>query len=489
VKSSPLNFERSPQFSPTPGVAVLADSQILPEALTPLPIIDHLFDEVPEFAADREANPTKDSSSHIDASAALERMPHLLEQIQGLWKTRALNSFIAGLFLDSRDGDRAGFPVAIARELLLLARINLLVRAEEAAPLLGIPLDDAIELITRGDQLALGHSNSIDDIWSQHVASNSRRVDSRQGNPLINALIAPQAAKTAPRVASSRLAPFLVETPPLPPSVRLDITTPKALRSARGGFEEGGIMDKDMFRCLTKELSALQIGQIVLSSLGDSEQCDWLASGIRFTRMYCKFRKVVLHVDLLSASEQLLRQCIKDGTSHLVIYLNQASGKWRARAQETAAADPHYFRREVRRLIDFRDEYEAHSGQRCELSVATTARRSAHALGTLFDHLSEMPGLVKYQEVTLPPTISALDVQERGRCHCLAPFIEAHVRSNGHLVACAQDHSGYSFTADLTQTNFTDAWLGQAYRMARQRVARGEPAGRLCEICPHQTRT
>ena len=246
------------------------------------------------------------------------------------------------------------------------------------------------------------------------------------------------------------------------------------------------MMDKGLFRCLAKELSSLQIEQIVLSSLGDSTQCEWLASGIRFTRMHCNFRKVVLHVDLLTAPEKLLRKYIHEGAGHLVIYLNLASGKWRARAQELATTDPDYFRREIGRLVRFRDEYETRSAQRCALSVATTSRRGSFANDCLFSGLNEIPGLVKYQEVALPPGISVLDAQMRGRCHCLAPFIEAHVRTNGHLVACAQDHSGYSFAADLTKTTFTDAWLGQAYRMTRLRVARGERAGRLCEICPHR---
>jgi hypothetical protein len=137
------------------------------------------------------------------------------------------------------------------------------------------------------------------------------------------------------------------------------------------------------------------------------------------------------------------------------------------------------------RLIAFRDEYQRRTGLCCELSIASMSRHGTHALGALFDHLNDLPGLVAYSEVLLPPGVTPLDAGSRGRCHCLAPFIEAHVRTNGHLVACAQDHSGYSFTADLTKTTFTDAWLGQAFRMARQRVTKGEKAGRLCDICPH----
>lgn len=451
---------------------------------TPLPTIDPSFvDDVPPPS--RKAK----SEQPIDATAALESMPHLLHKIQALWNSRNLNTFIAYLLMDSRDGDRAGFPFGVARELIFLARTNLILRAQDAAPLLGVSLGEAIELISKGDHMALGHSNSADDVWAHHVADNASRPAAQQARATVNEFFALKHSKPkmdhSTRQASIKLVPFITEHPPLPQAVRLDITTPTALRSARGGFEAGGIMDGGLFRCLAKELSHLHIAQLVLSSLGDSTQCDWLPAGIRFARTQCRFNKIVLQADLLGAPENLLFRCMQEGLDHLVIYLNQASGKWRAQAQATSAADPDYFRREIGRLLAFRDEHQAATGQRCEISVTNASHRAAHAMATHFKGLDHLPGLVDYDEVLLPPGIKPQDVAARGHCHCLSPFIEAHVRSNGHLVACAMDHSGYSFTADLTHTTFTDAWQGQPFRMVRQRVARGEQAGRLCEICPH----
>ncbi len=486
MKSNVLHYERHTLPPPASRTLPSDDGQVAnTPAPVPLPLIDSSLFDLPATTAGNTARLATEGDDTTEVTPGLESMPHILLKIQEMWKSRNLNTFIAELLLDSRDGGRAGFPVAVARELLFLARLNLLVRAEEAAPLLGIEVKEAIELMAQGDQMALGNARTVDDIWSQHVASTSSGTSSPASISGINKPAAYSVTPPAP-LASPKLSAILRDTPPLPPAVRLDITTPKALRSARGGFEEGGMMDKGLFRCLAKELSSLKIEQIVLSSLGNSAECEWLASGIRFTRMHCHFRKVVLHVDLLTAPEKLLRQYIHEGAGHLVIYLNLASGKWRANAQEIAATDPDYFRREIGRLVKFRDEYEVRSGQRCALSVATTSRRGGNAHDRLFSGLNEISGLVKYQEVVLPPGISVLDAQMRGRCHCLAPFIEAHVRTNGHLVACAQDHSGYSFAADLTKTTFTDAWLSQAYRMTRMRVARGEQAGRLCEICPHR---
>lgn len=465
-----------------------ADSAASAGLPVPLPTINEFFENT---APHPKEGSVPSGSGAIDAQAALEGMPHLLGKIQNMWKSRDLNTFIAQLFLDSRDGNRAGFPFAVARELIFLAKINLLLRAEEAAPLLGLKLAEAVDLIAQGDQLALGHSKSADDIWVLNVTDSKkhtgRRPDQGSLGSTLTQIITSSGQAASRQRLSARLSAFLNDTPPLPPAVRLDLTTPKVLRSARGSFDEGGSMDNGFFRCMAKELSGLQIERLVLSSLGDSTQCDWLASAIRFTGSHCRFKTVVLHVDLLSTPENQLQHCIKEGLDHLVIYLNQASGKWRARAQEMAAADPDYFRREVQRLISFRDEHKAKTGHFCRLSVTTNTHRATHALGELLTHLNDQPGLEPYVEILLPAGVNNQDAKARGPCHCLAPFIEAHIRTNGHLVACAQDHSGYSFTADLKQANFTDAWLSQAFRKTRQRVAQGEKAGRLCEICPHRS--
>lgn len=456
----------------------------------PLPTIDPSFVDDEHPASRQTIKRSPEADEPIDSTAALESMPHLLHKIQALWNSRNLNTFISHLLMDSRDGSRAGFPFSIARELMFLAKTNLILRALEAAPMLAISVGEAMELISRGDQMALGHSSSTDDVWAHHVAHSAPPPAIQQVRATVDEIFAQKPAKRASgepvRQPSIKLTPFINEHPPLPQSVRLDISTPTALRSVRGGFETGGIMDSGLFRCLAKELSTQHISQLVLSSTGNSEQCHWLTSGIRFTKTQCRFNHIALQVDLLSAPETLLRQCIREGIDHLVIYLNQASGKWRSQAQQIIATDPDYFRREINRLIAFRDEHEASTGRRCEISVSSTSHRASHAMAAQFKDVHLLPGLVAYNEVIFPSGIKPQDALARGQCHCLSPFIEAHVRTNGHLVACAMDHSGYSFTADLSKTTFIDAWQGQAFRMVRQRVARGEKAGRLCEICPHQ---
>ena len=454
---------------------------------TPLPSIDFAVldvDSTPEKSSSISTS-TATNVTEITAKAAIESMSHLTSQVISLWMSRELNTLIFEILLDSRDGDRQGFPIEVAKELMFLAKMNLLMRAKEAAPLLGITVGEASDLISKGDQAALGQTLPAEDVWGTHAGNSNASLKPK-------ALAAAEAYKQSHeerlklKQRIEALSRVLSEAPPTPPSVRIDLTAPKALRCARGSHDEGGQMDEGFFRCIAKELGGLNISQLVLSNLGDSEKCDWLPSAIRFSKVRCHFAQVILHVDLLTAPESQLLASITAGLDHLVINLNLASGKWRSKAEAVTQNDPDYFLREIQNLVRKRDEVQSKTGHHCALSVIQTNRKSSHSLRDTFRHLACVAGVVPFKEVNLPQDIADSDAKARGACHCWAPFIEAHVRTNGHLVACAQDHSGYSFTADLQATTFTEAWLSQEFRKTRQRVLNGEKPGRLCEVCPHR---
>jgi hypothetical protein len=143
------------------------------QARQPLPEIrfDALDDEIERVPAVPEGVPVAMPAT----PSAIEAMQHVVEKLVRLWGTRDLNTFLHGLLLDSRDGTRKGFPVEAAAELVMLVKINLIVRAEAAAPLLGVPFAEACALIARGDHDALGHPEFVHDSWGVHGAGIARR--------------------------------------------------------------------------------------------------------------------------------------------------------------------------------------------------------------------------------------------------------------------------------------------------------------------------
>ncbi|RIX49680.1 MAG: hypothetical protein D3M94_01410 [Rhodocyclales bacterium GT-UBC] len=447
---------------------------------TPLPTIN--------FEMEHESAPAAASAARAgatiagDTSAALESMPHLARQIVQLWRTRELNTLIHKVLLDSRDGSRQGFPIDVARELMFLAKMNVILRAQDAAPLLGISIGEACRLIEKGDHAALGEGISVSDVWG--FSPRPKLASLIRGH--INAHGDKRPPHPAPLIPAPRLSAVLNETPPTPSSVCLDLTASRTLRDSKGGAlrDAGDVMDQGFFRCIVRELGNLKIGQLVLSDLGPIRRCAWLPSAISFAKSRCHFPKVVLHADPLSANEELLVMAMASGLDQLVLDYNLASGKWRAEAESRATVEPDCFAAQIRRLLDSRDELTRKTGHHCAISVVQINHKSVFHLTQAFMRISNEPGLTPFHHIS-----ESRRDEYAGKCHCWSPFIEAHIRTNGHLVACAQDHSGYSFAADLKQITFTDAWNGQVFRTTRQRVLHGDKPGRLCEICPHRAKT
>lgn len=94
-------------------------------------------------------NPGQDATQ---GQAALEAFPNVLKKIQGLWATTDCDTYLQGLFMDTRGGTRRGFPMEVGEELLFLVRFNKNVRALPLAAELNVSLEEAYRLIDKGDQ-------------------------------------------------------------------------------------------------------------------------------------------------------------------------------------------------------------------------------------------------------------------------------------------------------------------------------------------------
>lgn len=478
---------------PPPGPA---SEQSFPELF----LFDADVESIDENSITDNAAPPEVPVAIVTKPSALEAMPHLVKRIIGKWRSRELNTMVHHILLDTRDGARQGFPPEAVQELMFLAELNLIARACEAAPLLQISLSEACTLVAKGDQAALGLSSLSLDVWGGHAPEREKSRNfhasplARNFHPPLNqnGTHSSTHGKTQHLTHNkqhSQLAAILNQTPPIPPSVRIDLTTPKALRPGPGSDDgENTIMDWGFFRCIAKELGELKIKRLVLSSLGDSAKCDWLPAAIRFSKTRCNIPEVVLHCDILSAPEQQLASTMTAGLNQLVINFNMASGKWAANAEALTHSDPGHFRKLIERLIKVRNEIAASTNNFCAISVVEIGRSQGHHLHQAFRELSQLVGILpfRWDSRSLSPEIPKHEKLDTGSCRCWAPFIEAHIRTNGHLVACALDHSGYSFAADLKEITFSDAWLGQTFKDTRQRVLSGEKPGRLCDICHHR---
>lgn len=126
------------------------------------------------------ATPSEEQGSRIECTAALEAMSNLLKKVTLMWGTRELDKFIQSLFMDSRDGQRQGFPQSVAQELMFLAECNKMVRAIDFAKSMGLNVAEAHRMIDAGDQAAVtGGSPWNDPASSKDTVSRGASQQSR----------------------------------------------------------------------------------------------------------------------------------------------------------------------------------------------------------------------------------------------------------------------------------------------------------------------
>jgi|APHig6443717817_1056837.scaffolds.fasta_scaffold237964_2 hypothetical protein len=84
-------------------------------------------------------------------ACAIERIGHVQKKICMLWGSPELDAYINKLLMDSRDGQRQGFPVQVTQELLYLAEFNKFIQAIDLARKLKVSLRDALQKIDQVD--------------------------------------------------------------------------------------------------------------------------------------------------------------------------------------------------------------------------------------------------------------------------------------------------------------------------------------------------
>jgi hypothetical protein len=454
----------------------------------------------------------------MDCRAAVEKLPHLAEKMCTLWNTRDLETFVHSVLMDSREGTRQGLPVEVAKEMMFVAELNSLVRAMETASRLQMSLSEASRVIQEGDRSAQGLPEAGADPWAENVltadmagiriatrkpagSAAHRRPMPRSKSPMQDGPIQFEETKVAVngkgagKGSSTQhyMSIFLNEAPPIPPLVRVDLTAPAAVHAAIASSEGPSTMSSEFFRCIAREIRTLGVDELLLSHLGCATQCPWIIDGIRFAKQHCRFPQVHLRVDPLNASDQQLEDAIATGLDCLVIELNMACDNWRARAEEQLSQNPNHFALRLSQLLKKREEIYSRTLHRCIIKVSQTGRTLPD--GQLPQLVAKLAGMADSFSVDwlheLPDPLAenaGKGGRPSGGCLCWAPFIEANVKPNGHLVVCSHDDRGDSYVADLKRTEFSDAWHAEEFRQTRLGLLNGTVKDTLCSACPRMVR-
>lgn len=277
---------------------------------------------------------------------------------------------------------------------------------------------------------------------------------------------------------------FLNETPPIPASVRIDLSHPIPATPSVMPKTDAPELSHEFFRCIGRELRSLGVDEIVLSHVGEARKCGWVAEAVLFAKRQCDFRQVSLRVDPLTASDSQVASAVAAGLDNLIIECNLLCHGWQGRAAMMLDKNPNHLVHRVQRFLVARDENTTAEG-RCVIRLEQIGHaRGNTLLATQIQRLVELVDMPSLEKLPGSDRPTKEDAGAGVRCLCWGPFTEAYVNANGHLMACRHDRLGTTFVTDLKATEFALAWHSESLRATRHELLNGRIHGTLCAACP-----
>lgn len=128
----------------------------------------------------------------------IERIGHVCQKVCASWGKTELNRYLSELILDTRGGQRQGFPMDVAAELFFLAQTNQTVRALTLAENKGLPFEEASRLIEEHDQKRLAEDAFDNPMVSRDAVVRQERRRSSRGGGVMTAQTETSQPKVTP---------------------------------------------------------------------------------------------------------------------------------------------------------------------------------------------------------------------------------------------------------------------------------------------------
>ena len=290
---------------------------------------------------------------------------------------------------------------------------------------------------------------------------------------------------------------------PAPHSVKIELTGVcdfKCFFCATGqNIRPKGHMPWELFKTLAKEIRAAGVDEIGLFYLGESMLSPILPDAIRYAKTDCRFPYVFLTTNGYRATADKLRACFEAGLDSLKFSFNAADAE---QAKTITRVD--CFDAQVQHIRDahkVREEVVAKTGRRCGLYASSIQYDGEQqdcmkkAVTAIRPYLDEHYWLPLYSQHTL----ATGEIEKRGfkatagnmgrigglrdPLPCWAVFTEGHITWDGKLSACCFSHTDEFTMADLTKTNFAEAWNSVEFQALRGAHLAKDVEGTCCERC------
>lgn len=299
---------------------------------------------------------------------------------------------------------------------------------------------------------------------------------------------------------------YLCETPPAPPSVKIELSGRCDLRcgfcALRTRHSQPGVkddMDINLFKRITTEMRDCGVQEIGLFFLGESfMNPDLLINACEFVKKDLEFPYVFLTTNGTKATPDRVANLMDAGLDSLKFSVNWSDAEQYEKMAGVKAKNMEKALTNIKKAWQIRNlrkfktglfassiQYDGEQQERMEALLDEHVRPYVDEHYWLPLYSMGAQATQREEELGFRPIAG-----NQGRADapvaplpCWSAFTEGHVRCSGMLSACCFGSDERFDMGDLNKQPFMDAWHSQKFRKIRSAHLTRDVSGTVCENC------
>lgn len=298
---------------------------------------------------------------------------------------------------------------------------------------------------------------------------------------------------------------YLTETPPVPKSVKIELSSRCNYRCAYCALstresELSADMDFVLFKKITNEIKKLGVQEFGVFYIGESfVNPNLLIKSVKYLKGVLQVPYVFLTSNASLADVKHVKRCMEGGLSSLKWSCNFADFE-----QFKALSGTSNEEMWKRAIVNIRTAWETRKKNNHKTGLYASSimynKNQEERMQPFLDahvrpYVDEHYWLPLFNEVAAFPGRTGKVVGNVGNYYapveplpCWTAFTAAHIMVDGRVSACCHDAVGHWVMGDLTKQSFMGVWHSEEFQKLRGAHLAKDVTGTKCELCIDSTK-